>query len=364
MIDYLNESYNGELINPLTTASYYCYTLKDIQTGKFYSGSRGISGENKHDLLTKYFTSSIVIDFKKKLKEHPELFQFRIEYFKSRSLAFAAEVKFHQQHNVGKNPQFINSRSAGSSNCGAGSLLCKDANGNIYRITVEEYKKGGHSHISKGLMNIRTENGIEKINVADFDPNVHVTEFKNHVMVLDTITGIRRRIPMEVFKKDTRFVGITSGKVMAFDKLTNQNVMISREEFHNLKNRYAGVTQGLTTVIDKSTGERITIQKESYDRKKYAHFNMGKVCAYSLLLRKNVSITREEFIKNANNYANLATKFFYKVDNNLFKSKEMLDEYYRKTRGKSIGRLKQDQISENFIDVETISKEEHQNGKD
>lgn len=363
MLNYLKESYNGSLTNMLTNSAYYCYTLKDTETGKFYSGSRGVEGRNEHDLLVKYFTSSTVIDFKNKLKKFPELFEYRIEYFKTRSDAFEAEKSFHQRHQVGKNPSFLNSLTAGGTNCGAGSVLCKDDEGNTYRVSVEEFATGKHMHVSKGMMNIRTEKGIKKIYTIDFDPSIHSTEFKDYVLALDSVTGKTCRIPKSVFESDCRYVGITKGLVVAFDTDTKSRVSITKEEFENSNGRYVGNTFGLVSVIDQITGEKKLVEKGNYDKGLYKHHNTGNVVVYSISKRKNVTIRKEEYQTNSNDYANLTTKVFYKVDGKFFKSKDLLDQYYRKTRNKTVLKVSQFEMSTKFSDIETITKEDHENGK-
>lgn len=363
MINYLEESYNGALNNMLMNSAYYCYTIKDTETGKFYSGSRGVEGSDKHDLLVKYFTSSTVVDFKEKLKKNPDLFEYRVEYFKTRSDAFTAERAYHFKHQVGKNPNFINSLTSGGSNCGAGSVLCKDAEGNMYRVSVEEFATGKHTHVSKGMMNIRTETGIKKIYSVDFDPNIHSTEFKDYVLALDRVTGKTCRIPKSTFESDDRYVGITKGLVVAYDLVTNSRVSITKEEFYNSNGRYVGNTFGLVSVLDRDTGEKKLVKKENYDRSLYKHCNTGNVVVYSLSKRKTVTIDKDEYQINFNDYANLSTKIFYKVDGKFFKSKELLDRYYRDTRGKTVLKISQFEMSNKFDDIETITREEHENGK-
>lgn len=363
MLNYLKESYNGSLTNMLTNSVYYCYTLKDTETGKFYSGSRGVEGRNTHDLLVKYFTSSTVVDFKEKLKKFPDKFEHRIEYFQTRHDAFEAEKAYHRKHNVGKNPIFLNSISCGESNCGAGSVLCKDVEGNTYRVSVEEFSTGKHVHISKGMMNIRTETGVKKIYTTDFDRNIHSTEFKNYVLSLDTVTGKTRRIPKSIFETDNRYVGITKGLVVAHDLVTNSRVSISKEEFETSRDRYVGNTFGMVPVIDQVSGEKTLVEKENYDKTLYKHHNTGNVVVYSLSRRKNVTITKEEYQVNFSDYANLTTKVFYKVDGRFFKSKDLLDQYYKETRGKTVLKISQFDMSKKFNDIETITREEHENGK-
>jgi hypothetical protein len=362
-MEYLEETYNGSITNMLTDEAYYCYTLKDTETEKYYSGSRGVRGRNEHDLLVNYFTSSSVVDFKEKLKNFTNLFEFRVEYFKTRADAFAAEKEFHQRHQVGKNASFINSQTAGGSNCGAGSVLCKDITGNIYRVTVEEFVTGKHAHVSKGMMNIRTEFGIKKIYISDFDPGIHTTEFKDYVLALDTITGKTCRIPKTNFDSNPRYVGITKGMVVALDTITNKRITVTQDEFQTSNGRYVGHTVGLVPVIDQTTGEKKLVEKENYDKSLYRHHNTGNIVVYSLLERKIVKISKDEYQKNSNEYANLSTKVFYKVDNKFFKSKDLLDQYYRETRGKPVLKVSQFAMSNKFNDIEIITREEHENGK-
>jgi len=363
MLNYLEETYNGSLTNMLTSSAYYCYTLKDPETGKFYSGSRGVEGSDGHDLLVRYFTSSTVVDFKEKLKKFPGNFEYRIEYFKTRSDAFIAEKIFHQKYQVGKNPNFLNSLTAGGSNCGAGSVLCKDDKGNTYRVSVEEFATKKHNHVSKGMMNIRTEKGIKKIYTAEFDHNIHRSEFKDYVLALDNVTGKTCRISKAVFESDDRYVGITKGFVVALDTVTNTRVSVSTEEFEGSNGRYVGNTFGLVPVTDKVTGEKKLVEKENYDKRVYKHHNTGNVVVYSLSERKTVTISKEEYQANINGYANQTTKIFYKVDGKFFKSKDLLNEYYKATRGKTILKISQFDMSTQFSDIETITREEYENGK-
>ena len=363
MLNYLDETYGGAVTNTLPNSAYYCYTIKDIDSGNFYSGSRGVEGGHTHDLLVKYFTSSTVLDFKEKLKNFPESFEYRIEYFETRQAAFIAEKLFHQLHNVGKNPNFINSMNSGGTNCGAGSVLCKDASGNTYRVTVEEFNTGKHVHISKGMMNIRTDEGIKKIYTKDFDPDIHTTEFQDHILALNTETGKKCRIARSEFESDSKYVGVTKGMVVVYDVVTGERKSVTQSEFNNSNGRLVGNTFGMVPVIDKLTGKSTLIEKEKYDKAVYRHHNTGNVVVYSIPERKIVKINKEEYQANIDDYANQSTKVFYKVDGKFFKSKDQLDDYYRRTRGKTILKTSQYALSAKFKDIESITKEEHANGK-
>jgi hypothetical protein len=57
-------------------------------------------------------------------------------------------------------------------------------------------------------------------------------------------------------------------------------------------------------------------------------------------------------------------KCFYILDDIFFKSKDLLDDYYRKTRnGKSVLKIKQTEMTKKFPDIKVITKEQHQRGE-
>ena len=178
-----NFTYNGCELNMNIDCAFYCYLICDIDKQMYYSGSRGVKGTTEHDLLITYFTSSTVVDFRDRLRSNTNNFIFKVEYFESRKLAFDAESKFHKLHNVGRNPQFYNSINCGyNQNCGAGSILCKDENNKIYRISSAEYKLGGHSHTCKNRLIIRYKDNpskTESIHKSMFDSSIHNTQFSN-----------------------------------------------------------------------------------------------------------------------------------------------------------------------------------------
>lgn len=363
MIEYLNESYNGSSNNMLENASYYCYTIKDKETNKYYSGSRGIEGSKEHDLLINYFSSSVVTDFKQSLKSNPDRFDFVVEYFPTRAEAFLAEKKFHSKHNVGKNPMFINAISSGGTNCGAGFVLCKGDDGRTYRVSVEEYATEKYKHVSTSLMNVRTDTGIIKINRSDFDPNIHRTQFKDYVLAYDTKLKRNTKVPKELFEQDCRYVSITQGRCTVYDNIDKITKSITQEEFIKSKDRYKGYTTGKVSVIDRVTGEKKLIPRENYDKSKYSHKGMGQVVAFSMSKREQVKISKEEYDNNPQEYANNSTLVFYKVDGYIFNSKKSLNEYYKQTRGRGLLTIKQHDIQNKFKDIQTISKEDYKNGK-
>ncbi len=363
-MEYLNESYGGSLMNKLENDCFFCYTIKDLSIGKYYSGSRGVRGSNEHDLMKKYFTSSSVIDFKERLKNFPDKFKIRVEYFSTRAEAFLAETEFHKKHIVGKNEMFINSANAGGSNCGAGSVLCRDESGRLYRVSVEEYSSGRHKHMTAGTVTIRTDDGLKKIKLEEYDPEKHISQFKNHVVAINTETGKRCRIPKEQFISDKKYVGLTKGIACMFDTLHKKYVRLTSDELANAEpGRYVGNTTGKVVAIEKDTGNHVLIDKTAYNREKYSHPNGDKVVVYSILERKTIRVSKQEYHDNQEKYANLTSKFFYEIDGIFFKSKKQAASYYRETRHKNILGTQQEHFFKKFTDIKVITKEEHQNEK-
>jgi hypothetical protein len=77
---------------------------------------------------------------------------------------------------------------------------------------------------------------IKKIYIEDFDPTQHDTEFKDYVLALDKTTRKTCRIPKNIFDANPNFVGITKGRVVAYDTVANKRVTVTQDEFDNSKN--------------------------------------------------------------------------------------------------------------------------------
>lgn len=294
-------TYEGALTNMLTTKRcYYCYLIYDKLYNKFYSGVKTEYSANTHTLFKTYFTSSTVIDFRKRLLLNQEQFLYFVEYFESKELAFAAEHKFHHKHHVGKNVKFYNSISASGSNCGAGTVLCVNDNNETYRISTEEYRlnRKNHKHISSKKMNVTilATGRKTKIDVSAYDTSLHVSQFTGTVMAIDTETNAKVRISKSLFYSSDRYVGITNNTVIAKDMLTNRNVTVSTICYYYNKNRYRGVTIGKS-----SKGN-----------------NLGKVACYDITANKNVMISKEDYAKDKKRYLNHAIKQVYICANKLY----------------------------------------------
>jgi hypothetical protein len=330
----------------------------------YYSGSRGIKGSNEHDLFRMYFTSSSIKDFVHRMKNNPQDFDFLIEYFLDRESAFKAEESFHKLYNVRKDTKFYNQRNCNEGIVGTtSSVLCKDENGNIYRVSSDEYKTGRHNHVCIDRIIVRDKKGNTKSIKKDrFDASIHSTQFSDYVLCYDKITKKNKRIHRDTFNSDNRYTGITKGKVTAYDLLENKACSIPKELFEAEPNRYIGISKGTVPVINISTGETEIIKKNEYDRTKYKHSNSGKTVQFSLREKKSISITTEEYEKQPHLYANTAVKYFCIIDDIIFTDLKVLKKYVKKHYNISIPRMKTKELGENFNFIKVISKQEFING--
>lgn len=353
-------TYNGSKENTNADCSFYCYLIYDTIKDMYYSGSRGIKGSDNHDLFRTYFTSSSVSDFVQRMKNNPQDFNFLIEYFSDRESAFKAEEIFHKLHNVRKNTKFYN-----QSNCNEGivgttsSVLCKDKEGNVYRVSSDEYKTGRHNHVCTDRLIVRDKKGNTKsIKKDSFDEKLHSTQFSDYVLCYDTISKKNKRIPRDIFNSDKRYTGITKGKVTAYDILEKKSCSIPKELFEAEPDRYIGISKGSFPVINLSTGKTEIIKKIDYDRTKYKHSNSGKTVQFSLVEKKNVSITTEEYEKSPHLYANTVVKYFCIVDKIIFTDLKVLKKYVKKHYNISIPRMKTKELGKTFNFIKVISKQE------
>lgn len=305
--DFMTEtSYGGLGINPLASSCYYCYLIHDKSRGMYYSGVKINHSTSDHGLLTSYFTTSSVVDFRKRLMESPEDFEYKIEYFLNKEEAFAAECSYHSKYDVARRVDFYNAINASGSNCGAGTVLCVDHNGDTYRVSMEEYRNGVHKHISASLMNVyNTDNHLIKIHVDEFDPNIHRKELQGFVHALHAPSGVTKRITTEQFMTSDEYVGITKGMVSCLNTNTGEYSMVSLEEFKE-NAELVGVSKGKVAVIDNTSGKYVLVEKDVYTRNKnkYLHPNKGFVVVYDNIDKTYVRVTIDEYNENKTRYTN------------------------------------------------------------
>lgn len=329
-MNYLLETYGGTDQSHYANKGFCCYTIYDREYDMYYSGMKTYQGES-HPVGITYFTSSAVVDFRTRFKNHPELFDVTVEYFLSLAEAADAEKDFHTKFRVGKNPKFYNVQISGGSHCGAGTVLCAAGDGTFYRVSKQEYANGGHRHTVKGtfLVRILEDNTLKRVHPSQYDPQTMSKQFTNHVLCYDQSTGKNRRIPKKDFESDpARFVGITKGKCTVYDKETNQKVRIDSGSIDpNL--HYTNV-KAKTVMVRTADGEIKSICAQSYQKrsKEYSHINSLYLVRLDLIDMKKKRISRTDYDQSPNQYADLKAKHYFETADSIFGSWAKLARYY------------------------------------
>lgn len=104
------------------------------------------------------------------------------------------------------------------------------------------------------------------IHKNDYNPEIHNTSTKNHVLINDN--GNAKLITKEEYATG-KYQGITKGYCKVIDIQTNKIVLIPQSLKQQYPDRYIGHMTGKIAVVDKNTGNRIIINKEEFDKVKY-----------------------------------------------------------------------------------------------
>lgn len=331
-MDYLKESYGGLAYNEYDDRCFYCYTIFDIEYNMFYSGYKTNNTSGIPCIGKTYFTSSTVTDFKTRFKTHPEKFKINYEFFRNAASAASAEKEFHRKHDVGRSVHFYNVINSGGSTCGAGSLLCRNNDGTIYRVSTQEYKLGHHKHVSADRMNVLDKNTgkIRKIRKSEFDASTMVTQFSNHVVCYDNEKQCSRRIPREEFYSNgNRYNGITHGTFVVHNKTTGEPVVLKAGTKYD-KNIYENRGKAHTVKVYSPDGNKINISREEYknNKSKFKHTNSLFLNRIDIITGQKRKVSREEYDNNPNQFADLNAKFYYIVDEQTFASWRKLTVHF------------------------------------
>lgn len=305
----------------------------------FYSGVKTNHKSGIACLGDTYFTSSTVTDFKQRFIESTDDFIWHVEYFKTPIEAFDAERRFHHKFDVANRRDFYNAVNSSGSACGAGSVLCKSEAGEVYRVSSNEYATGNHKHVcaSRMLVYVNEDTHLTSINKADYDPEIHRTQFNDHVLCVDTETNTNVRIPKDVFNENrNRYKGITSGVVYAYNKITHEKHCLTTDEYNKKKDLYEVKCRAKTVkVFDKSTNKWISVTHKEYDKNKerYIHRNKFHVYVYELSSKEYKTVTTEAYTKDRYAFVRAPNKHskIFKIDDSVFASRKLVDDYLLQT---------------------------------
>lgn len=330
-MDYLIENYGGSTISHHTDYGFCCYTIYDREYDMYYSGMKAYQGQD-HPVGKTYFTSSTVIDFKSRFKNQPNNFDVKVEYFSTLEETVLAEKEFHARFDVGKNRKFYNVQISGGSHCGAGTVLCAKGDGTYYRVSMQEYAKGGHRHTVKGtfLVRMHIDGRLCRVHPAEFDPALMTKQFDNHVLCYDSVFKRNRRIPKSEFELyPERYVGITKGTCTVYDKRTHEKITIPAGRL-NPETHYTKAKPKTIKVVN-ADGDIININADSYHKghSEYKHLNSLYVVRFNLITQKRERVIKEDYYRNPNIYADLRAKHYYETEHGIFGSWVKLTQHYR-----------------------------------
>jgi hypothetical protein len=352
-MNYLTETYGGAIEPYEKTHGYCCYTIYDREYDMYYSGMKSYQG-SQHPVGTSYFTSSTVVDFRARFKAVPSQFDIHIEYFPSLTDAALAEREFHTKFKVGQNDKFYNVQISGGSHCGAGTVLCAAGDGTYYRVSKQEYAKGGHRHTVKGtfLVRILDDNSLKRVSAAEFNEHTMKAQFDDHVLCYDNVYKRNRRIPRSEFLNNPdRYVGITKGKCTVYDKVTHEKVTIDAGSMDH--DRYYTNAKAKTVKVRTKDGQVTNVCRDTYDKKssEYAHVNSGFLVRLNLTTMSLQRVCRSEYDQNPNIYADLRAKYYYETPQGVFGSWRKLTNYYGVSQWLSVTKI------EAALDIKIHKKE-------
>lgn len=340
-MDLLNETYEGSTTPYADDHGFCCYTIYDKEYEMYYSGMKAYQGDS-HPVGITYFTSSTVVDFKTRFKNNTTNFEVKVEYFDTLAKAVEAEKKFHTKFNVGKNPKFYNVQISGGSHCGAGTVLCAKGDGTYYRVSMQEYAKGGHRHTVKGTFLVRTGHNqtLRRVSKAEYIPSIMRKQFEDHILCYDNVSNRNRKIPREEFLSNPdRFVGITKGKCVVYDKVTHEKIIIDAGTM-NPATHYSKAKAKTIKVISMD-GSIKTINSEDYDKTstQFKHVNSSFVVRVNLLTMQIERVSRVDYHQNPNIYADLRAKSYFETKDGIFGSWRKLTKYYGVSQYMSLAKL-------------------------
>lgn len=177
------------------------------------------------------------------------------------------------------------------------AVVGQNIDNQIYKVTLDEYKKNKHKSIAGGKLIVfdKTTGETKRITTEEYYANSaqFITATKGKVLAKDK-NGKNTLVTTEEFKSGN-YVGQTQGLRTVLNKETNQYVQITKDEFDNNRSKYSGPNNGKVNVINKKTGVRCQIPKSDFDRETYAGLGNKTL----LFLCRNILTGKE---KNINIY--------------------------------------------------------------
>ena len=206
----------------------------------------------------------------------------------------------------------------------------------------------------------------KRINVDEYDPQVHITPTSGTIRVFDTQQKVWKRIPSNEYKSNKkRYKTSSTNKVSVLHMETDKTSSINLEDYDSTKHKKVlggivaevdGILQYVTkeqfiesglrgchankvTALDKNDGRIKHITKEEFrvNRTRYKSSSEGKVTVYDKVSEKTCVITATEFHANPTRYNGTTTgeKTVWIIEEKKFKNipKELFDRKYHRLAG-------------------------------
>lgn len=341
-MDYLEETYGGQKNNSLSDMGYCCYTIYDVEREKYYSGMKSFKG-SECPLGKSYFTSSTVKDFKERFVANPNKFKIKVEYFNSMSEIVEAEKKFHSKFDVGRNRKFYNCIVSSGSNCGSGSVLCRDSSNSTYRVSMEEYAEGNHIHVCSNSILVYTKDDPDKlirVNRKDFDEKLHITQFANFVMCFDKNKGRIVRIHKDLYYSNPdRYYGHTKNKITVYERETNKKIQIDCSRYDRSKH-YVKTQSKSIKVVNTESGEISTIDRNLFNsnRALYKSYNSLFRNVFDVTDMKKKKIPTDEY--DPKKHSLLMNRYILKYKNKFYTSFKYIELKHKNINKSQVAKLK------------------------
>lgn len=192
----------------------------------------------------------------------------------------------------------------------SGTLKVINENGELIRISSEEYKTNRHLYKtpSSGYVSVRNKitNKCYRILIEDYDSNIHKKVFGGIVVEKN---GKRQYIDKDEFISG-KYKGIHKGKVTVIELSTGIRKHITKEEYKTNRHLYKQNTEGFVTGINKITKEkiRLTCEEAKELKNEYMFSTAGQLTVFDIKTNKFKNIIKTEY--NSDNHHLAQDKMF------------------------------------------------------
>lgn len=176
----------------------------------------------------------------------------------------------------------------------SGKMIVYDENNQKIRINVEDYDRNVHRHPSKGKVLVYDENNNKKMVSIEEKKEMGFTPVFGGIVIEND--GVRTYIDKKTFY-DNKMTGVHKGKITCYDKETGDKRHIEKEEYYNNLDRYVATTKGFMNAWHKETNERkwISIKDKELYKNDYNFSTSGQCTVFSTEKSKFINIDKEKF---------------------------------------------------------------------